>query len=38
MLSGMNRARDAVDHWADAVPAICLLLILLILAIEAATR
>ena len=30
------RWRDAIDRWVDAAPVICFLLILLILALEAA--
>ena len=30
--------RDVIDRWADAVPVLCFVLVLLILAIEAVTR
>lgn len=32
---GMATLRDFVDRWFDAVPALCIVLILLILALEA---
>lgn len=35
MLSGMQRVRDVIDRWFDLLPAACVVLMLLILALEA---